>query len=187
MKGIKNNALWKFKEDLVIRIYEKGLISISKNTGKFRSENTMGDRVLFQVFKSPVSVGESGNSEFGPVIYGHWCGSEATDVCKRLKRRMNSRPNDVEYTSARLVQILVGDESKDANENTGFGIWNADALLKKEDSHGGAGIVLVDVSEREMKFLCFGGYLKVGSDGFPYNDNFKQKETEENDKQSKQA
>lgn len=164
MKEIKSDPVWKI--------------------GIYRSENTMGDRVLFQVFKAPVSVGEPGNSEFGPVIYGHWCGSEATDVCKRIKKRMIGRSQDVEYTSARLVQEILKDEGTEGN--TGFGIWNADALLKKEDSHGDAGIVLVDVSEPKMKFLCLGGYLKVGSDGFPY-DSTNEEEIEENDKQSKQA
>ena len=112
----------------------------------------MGDRVKFQV------VGSDG--EFSPVIYGHWSGDTAPKICKAIKDRMIGRLGDVQYTAARLVQELVGD----AKGNTGFGIWNADAVLTEDDSDGDAGVILVHVAEgKAMRFECFGGYLS--SDG----------------------
>ena len=112
----------------------------------------MGDRVKFQVVGS--------NGSFSPVIYGHWAGDRAVKVCKAIKDRMVGRLGDVEYTAARLVQELIGDD----DGNTGFGIWNADSVLTDNDSDGGAGVILVHVAEgKAMRFECFGGYLS--SDG----------------------
>lgn len=108
----------------------------------------MGDRVLFQVHKG---------DEISPVIYGHWSGVNAPIVCKRLRERMRGRSGDVSYTAARLVQELIGE----ASGNLNYGIWNRDELLTEEDSHGDAGIVLVDCSGEELKFECLGGYLKT--------------------------
>lgn len=113
----------------------------------------MGDRVLFQV------VGED---EFSPVIYAHWSGSNTPEVCRKVKLRMKDRPNDVQYTAARIVQILTGDD----NSSTGFGIWNAEKILTKDESNGDAGVVLVRVGEK-MRFECLGGYLRIGKDGYP--------------------
>jgi len=108
----------------------------------------MGDRVLFQVVSG---------KNVSPVVYGHWSGYSAGDVCKRLKERMKGRSGDVEYTAARLVQELIGNEEG----NTGWGIWNQTRVLSAGDSHGDAGIVIIDCSGPELSFTCFGGYLKI--------------------------
>jgi hypothetical protein len=114
----------------------------------------MGDRILFQ------AIGTK-SSEFGPVIYGHWSGESGPQVCERFAKRMIGRMNDVPYATARLMQELIGD----ADGNTGFGCWNADAILTEKDSHGDAGVVLVDVSGPQVKFQCLGGYLVASKDG----------------------
>jgi hypothetical protein len=115
----------------------------------------MGDRILYQVV-CPIK------QEFSPVIYAHWSGNNAGSVCKRLWQRMQTRPGDVEYTAARLIQELIDGDSG----NTGFGIWNADRVLTKEDSHGDAGIILVIAGPTGLTFECFGGYLTV-KNGWP--------------------
>lgn len=117
----------------------------------------MGDRLLMQV-KGPAD-------EFSPVIYCHWSGSSAGAMCGELRERMKGRERDVSYTAARLVQIAT---AGDPGGNMSFGIWNADAILTEKDTHGDAGIVIVDVSQNDMAFLCFGGYLTVDAEtGLP--------------------
>lgn len=109
----------------------------------------MGDRVLFQCHRA--------GKEFGPVVYGHWAGSEAPEIVSRLAQRMQGRGGDVDYSSARLVQEVLA-ECPDGN--TGIGVWNAERLLTAEDSHGDAGVVLIDVDNgHAVQYL--GGYLKA--------------------------
>jgi len=115
----------------------------------------MGDRVLMQCFSSK-------NNSFGPVMYCHNGGYEAPAVVRSLSERMEDRQGDLEYSSARLVQCAIGND----DYNTGFGMWNAQALLDKDDTHGDAGVILIDV-DNGHKCQCMGGYLKVGDDGFP--------------------
>jgi hypothetical protein len=115
----------------------------------------MGDRVLFQV--------KGSDGEFSPVAYGHWCGERAPLIVAKLRERMKDRAGDVPYTFARLIQEMCGD-SKDG---LSFGAWNADKLLTKDDSHGDAGVVLIDVTKNPMTCECVGGYLKTGTDGLP--------------------
>lgn len=118
----------------------------------------MGDRVLIQVVKG---------NKFSPVAYGHDCGYRTPEILARLKARMVGREGDLAYTAARLMQ-----EMTDYDEgNLSFGLWNAEAVLEKGDSHGDAGIVLIDVSGAEMTFTTFGGYLETryGSDLSKYN------------------
>lgn len=109
----------------------------------------MGDRVLFQVVSKD-------RKEYGPVVYGHWSGSDAVDVCRRLADRMRNRPGDVAYTSARLVQELTNG----CEGSLSYGLWNADGVLEAADSHGDAGIVLITVGS-DMTFECMGGYLNA--------------------------
>lgn len=110
----------------------------------------MGDRVLLQVVKkSP--------EEFSPVIYCHWLGGcGAIDAVTRLKARMEGRSGDVPYATARLVQEVINND----NGNLSFGVWNAEKVLTAEDSHGDAGVILVNADTFEMTFL--GGYLPHG-------------------------
>lgn len=105
----------------------------------------MGERVLFQVVKG---------DEFGPVVYGHWAGTEVASICFRLKERMKGREGDVPYTSARLVQECIDERPG----NTGFGVWNATGILTEADSHGDGGVVLIRLTNSGMEFDCSGGY-----------------------------
>ena len=106
----------------------------------------MGDRVLFQVV---------GDTEHSPVMYGHNSGSYAPEICARILLRMVTRPGDVNYTAARLMQEMIGDDEGDL----GFGMWHAGKILTADDSHGDAGVVLVHVNETPMRFEALGGYL----------------------------
>lgn len=104
----------------------------------------MGDIVLMQVV---------GQGKFSPVIYGHWCGEQAPEIVKRLQKRMSERKGDVDYIAARLVQEAINGRSGD----TGFGIWNAEKVLTAADSHGDAGVVLINADTLEPTYI--GGYL----------------------------
>jgi hypothetical protein len=119
----------------------------------------MGDRVLFQVVLRADKTNEA--KEFSPVMYGHWSGSAAPGIAKRIKKRMGKRTGDTDYTAARLIQEMINGD----NGELSFGMWNADRVLTEEDSHGDAGVVLVNLySDKEMSFECFGGYLAVEND-----------------------
>lgn len=114
----------------------------------------MGDRVLFQVIH--------GAQGYGPVVYCHWSGAQAPEIVRRLAARMVARPNDPEYATARLVQECVnGDKGA-----LGFGVWNVIRRMDAEDSHGDAGVVLINC-ENGFRCTCLGGYLRTGADGFP--------------------
>lgn len=110
----------------------------------------MDDRVLLQVIK------RDGIPEYSPTIYCHWLGGQAVEAVKRLAVRMADRRGDVSYIAARLLQELVNND----NGDTGFGLMLADKPLTAEDSHGDAGVILVDANTFEMTFL--GGYLPHG-------------------------
>jgi hypothetical protein len=96
----------------------------------------MGDRVLMQIHSSKTG-------EFGPVVYGHWSGGKAVEICESLKQKMNTRQGDVSYSSARLVQLMI-QLSGVADENTSVGIWNTEKKLTNADSHGDEGVFLID-------------------------------------------
>jgi len=111
----------------------------------------MGDRVLLQVVK------KGDPKEFSPAIYCHWLGGDAVEAVKRLAVRMSSRRGDVSYIAARLLQEVINNDSG----STGFGLMHAKKVLTAKDSHGDAGVILVDADTFEMTFL--GGYLGHGS------------------------
>ena len=115
----------------------------------------MGDRVLFQVVND--------SRGFGPVVYAHWAGSRAPDIVRKLAARMGQRPGDVEYASARLVQECTAGDPDGA---LSFGVSNAKRRLTADDSHGDAGVVLIDCANG-FRCECLGGYLRTGADGFP--------------------
>ena len=112
----------------------------------------MGDRVLMQVVRKK-------RNEFGPVLYAHWSGYKAHEIVAAFKKRMNYT-DDTEYASARLVQCAMGTN----DESTGFGIWNVDRVLTKDDTHGDAGIVLIYCDD-DFRCECMGGYLKTDGNG----------------------
>jgi hypothetical protein len=94
----------------------------------------MGNRVLIQFVSGP---------EVSPAIYGHWSGRRAAEVITRLRKQMADRPNDITYVSARCVARLIGAD----DGSTGYGLWNAPKKLTAKESHGDAGMFLVDISE----------------------------------------
>ncbi len=114
----------------------------------------MGDRVLFQVVR--------GADEFGPVVYCHWSGARAPEIVRKLAKRMDSRRGDIDYVTARLIQECT---AADPDGALSFGVSNSPARLTAEDSHGDAGVILIDSDT--FKCRCLGGYLETGADGFP--------------------
>jgi hypothetical protein len=107
---------------------------------------TMGNRVLIQFM-----AGE----EFSPVLYGHWHGRRAADTLRSLREQMADRGPDVAYTAARCVEVMT---CSDPGAALGFGIWNAGAVLTVEDSHGDAGVYLVDISKGLWRVSVLGGH-----------------------------
>lgn len=91
------------------------------------------------------------------MVYCHWSGRTAPLIVAALAERMKTRQGDLMYSNARLVQCAIAND----DFNTGFGIWNADKLLTADDSHGDAGVVLIDV-DNDHKATYLGGYLKGG-------------------------
>jgi len=124
----------------------------------------MGARVLFQVLSKAQGA-------VGPVVYGHWSGYRAPEIVRGLASRMENRPGDVDYATARLVQEVIA--LGDVDGCQGVGVWNAPTLgggssevLTADDTHGDAGVVLIDCSDG-FRCECLGGYLRTGLDGFP--------------------
>lgn len=77
---------------------------------------------------------------------------------------MADRRDDVSYWSARLVQELC-ETCKDGSHSAG--IWNVDRVLTEQDSHGDAGVMLINCANNSAQ--CFGGYLQVDDkSGHPY-------------------
>lgn len=114
----------------------------------------MGDRLLIQARSKT-------QGKISPVLYFHWSGSSAPEGMARLSARMKTRAGDVDYTIARAAQEMMnGDDGCFS-----FRLWNAPAILEKVDSHGDAGIIIIDVDGPALKFTCFGGYLKASDDG----------------------
>jgi hypothetical protein len=76
---------------------------------------------------------------------------------------METRPAAVDYSTARLVQeaVVYGQEGA-----LSFGVSNSTKKLTAKDSHGDAGVVLIDV-DNAHQCECIGGYLKDGTDGYP--------------------
>jgi hypothetical protein len=102
----------------------------------------MGDRVLVQ-FKN--------GKEVSPVIYGHWCGSEAPALIVALREQMDTRNDDLAYIAARCVQQFIGGDKS----QTGFGIWSAEKELTAEDTHGDAGVYVVEIGATwTVNHLC---------------------------------
>ena len=116
----------------------------------------MGDRVIFQI------ISKNDPKDFSPAVYCHWAGDRAPEIVRSLKERMQGRGGDVDYAAARLVQICTANDTG----NLSFGIYNVDHRLTEKDSHGDAGVILIDCADG---FRCeiFDSYLTVGADGLP--------------------
>jgi len=103
----------------------------------------MGDRVLIQV---------KAGTGFSPVCYLHWSGDSAPALIRETAELMKGRDNDVAYCFARLVGVC----HTSTPGNLSLGVWNADALLTSGDSHGDAGIYIVDCGTWDV--VAMGGY-----------------------------
>lgn len=123
----------------------------------------MGDRVIMQIVQRNRLTGDT----FGPMVYGHWAGHSTPKIVEALAAKMQDRLGDVAYQSARLVQMILDDGgSLMQRDNCGIGIYNADAVATEDDSHGDAGVVLIDADT--FKCECLGGYLRANDDGRPF-------------------
>jgi hypothetical protein len=108
--------------------------------------SVMGNRVLIQFAK---------DTDVSPAIYGHWAGSDAAETIKALRAQMADRPSDLSYVAARcLGRLIGGDES-----STGYGLWNAPKHLTAAESHGDAGVFLVDIAEPVWRVTVLDGHV----------------------------
>lgn len=124
----------------------------------------MGDRVIMQIVQRNRLTGDT----FGPMVYGHWAGHSTPDIVEALATKMQDRLGDVAYQSARLVQMILDNGGSSIQRNNcGIGLYNSTAVATVDDSHGDAGVVLIDADT--FKCECFGGYLRVSDDGRPLN------------------
>jgi hypothetical protein len=113
----------------------------------------MGDRALV-VFHN----GEEGkNLELSPVAYLHWSGSDMGSLLGELRERMRGRDKDVGYTFSRFLGIAHGR----LDGNLSLGAWNGPRSMGEAlriESHGDAGMFLVDLSGPDWCVLTWGGY-----------------------------
>jgi hypothetical protein len=93
----------------------------------------MGNRIVIQFVNG---------ADVSPAIYGHWYGSHAGEALKGLRTQMADRPDSIQYVAARMLGVMIGDDKG----STGFGLWNAPKRLTAKDSHGDAGVFLVDIA-----------------------------------------
>lgn len=111
----------------------------------------MGNRVLVQFTST-----DANSVRFSPVIYGHWHGYYIYKTIELLRKQMADRPGDIAYIAARLAGRMC--EEAGLDKSTSVGIWNADHILVEKDSHGDAGIFLIDVSQPTWKVKVFAGW-----------------------------
>lgn len=109
----------------------------------------MGDRVLIQ-FKS--------GKELSPVVYLHWGGGSVAKLLLQTSSLLRTRGADVSYTCARFIGYCHAENPDSA---LSLGVWNQKTKLSAKDSHGDAGCIVVDVSDRPWQFECSGGYLNA--------------------------
>lgn len=116
----------------------------------------MGDRALV-IFTD--------GKEVSPTAYLHWGGEAVPEYLKEHKTLMADRKGDVSYSCARFIGIC---HSKDAQGNLSIGVWGSSPALQEAvlvgngeflagDSHGDAGLIVVDVNSYEWR--AYGGYL----------------------------
>lgn len=115
----------------------------------------MGDRALIQLIDKDRQV--------SPSLYIHWGGEGVACTLHATQKRMEGRPNDLDYSFARLVQIAIGDD----DSNLSFGVSNRSTAITEDDSPGDAGVFLVDISTTPWTVMTAGGY---GLDDTQYPD-----------------
>lgn len=106
----------------------------------------MGDRALVQFIDSKKQV--------SPVVYLHWQGSMVEDYLYELARLMKDRKDDVQYSCARFIGIV---HSHNVDSHS-LGVWNQSKKLTAKDSHGDAGVFVVNCENWQVK--ASGGYGK---------------------------
>lgn len=104
----------------------------------------MGDRCLIQFYDG---------KDFSPVVYLHRHGEQANEFLDIHDKVMQDRKGDLNYSCARFIGIC----HEKIRPPLSLGIWNAHHIMTEEDSHGDAGVILVDVNTFERSYL--GGYL----------------------------
>jgi hypothetical protein len=101
----------------------------------------MGDRVLVQLISG---------DEVSPVLYGHWSGNDGKEWLNELILKMGDRLDDLSYSFARLVQLAM---KNSVDSVISFGVWNATKKLELSDSHGDAGIYILNCKTKEITHL----------------------------------
>jgi len=94
-------------------------------------ESNMGNRALIQVVDS--------RGDVSSVIYLHWHGGDVPTYIEELREMMAERPDDVQYSFARLVGICHNHIAPPLS----LGVWNANKQLQRGDSHGDHGVYIV--------------------------------------------
>jgi hypothetical protein len=102
----------------------------------------MGNRALIQV------VG-SRSEDVSPVLYLHWHGHKVPEYIEELKAMMADRPDDVQYTFARLVGIC----HTHIEPPLSMGVWSADKQLQRADSHGDHGVYIINCANWHVENL----------------------------------
>jgi len=125
------------------REFSRVYIQSIGNTTNGKGVREMGDRVLIQV--------KSG-TEFSPVCYLHWGGNDAPRLIQETVQLMTSRLGDVDYVFGRLVGVCHARTPG----STGLGCFNADHILTADDSHGDAGVYIIDCDTWDV--TAKGGY-----------------------------
>lgn len=97
---------------------------------------------------------------FSPVAYATHAGRSLPGKLRAFGKEwtdssMNLDPN-VEGSFATLVEALHS-----------CYVRNAECIIGPDDGDGGAGVVLIELTEDGLKFTLHSGYLSLGIDGYP--------------------
>lgn len=134
----------------------------------------ISDRVFFQVVRGT----SSDPSDHGPVVCSRWYGSRAPKIIKSLAKRVDKWstvfPASIGDITACLVQECLGT----SEGMGGVEVWSATSRLTEADSHGDAGVVLIDCANG-FRCECLGGYLVTDADGFPKKRQLKKEKANE--------
>lgn len=112
----------------------------------------MGDRALVQFHRPGAEAGDPDG--YGPVVYLHWSGSRVPALLAEWREVMKTRMADITYGTARFIGVC----HERIAPPLSLGVWSADHLLTKDDSHGDAGVFLVDCRTGLAEQL--GGYYQ---------------------------
>lgn len=105
----------------------------------------MGDRALVQFVT---------NEDHSPVVYLHNHGAQVEEFIKEVAELMQERMGDVSYICARFIGVC----HSHIEPPYSLGTWNANGVITKEDSHGDAGVFIVNCFTWDV--TAVGGYGK---------------------------